>query len=481
MFAEPVRNQDIAAAFLKQQPPYSLVCNEGRWYRRGPSCGWRYVPPEKMETILSRFTARFLDLPCGRNGKPLPGTSYTASRVKDILDCLRVKVSLLCDDEPTLDPAMFFEEESGDLVARSAPGWIATESHHLDVAGVAQAMYRNGEIPAGMLRDADARLFSPGCVPCRFDPEATCPRWERFIREVCPDDAKTLQMMFGLSLTYDRRFNVFFLVHGEAGTGKSTALNILARLSAGVTSNVSLSQFGERFQDYALTHNRVNLVHDMDAVSEIGTGVTRRESVLKSCTCGEILTVEQKNQNPEQRHLSALPVFGCNTLPRFADRSNAIGDRMRIVRFPNVFRNTDAQDNNLCDTLEAELSGILNWALRGLGELLASGARVFPESESARLTKIEAIKASRPEELFCDEYLELDTGGYLLSTLVYDHYHRYCVRSGFRPADINSVTRDIAAYLGVVKDRKSTTHGRKTCIFDVAFQEWVLKHSEYPG
>lgn len=481
MSNDSILNQGIALAYLAELPRLSLVCNEGRWYRYDKAHGWRFVATKTVECALARFIIDYLNDSRTWTGKAMSGTSFTHSRVKDVLACLGAMQTVLCDEEPSLDPSMLLVEEGHNIVARPMPGWIATTSHLLHTAKVATAMHRNEDIPANAVFGAASKLFSPGCVPCRFDPQAKCPRWEKFIGEVCPDDAKTLQMGFGLSLTYDRRYNVFFMVYGEAGTGKSTALSILERLNTGVKSSISLSLFGERFQDYPLTHNRLNLVPDMDAVSAGGAGVTRRESVLKSCTCGEMHTVEQKNEAPEQRYLTALPFFGCNTLARLADRSNAISDRMRIISFPNVFRGTASQDNNLIDALMAELPGILNWSLRGLGELLASGVNVFPESESAKRLKAESIKASRPEELFCDEYLEPAAGEYLPTTIVYDYFARFCVRNGYPPPDSGVVIPAICRYLGVAKERRCTPSGRKFCLVGTAFQQWVLKHSEYQG
>ncbi len=209
-------------------------------------------------------------------------------------------------------------------------------------------------------------------------------------------------MMFGLTMTYDRACNTFFVVHGEAGTGKSTTLNILAKLSAGNTCTLSLAQFHERFQNYPLTEKRLNLVHDMEVIC--GNNMARGEAILKSGTCGEKISVEKKYVGIRQRYMTAIPVFGCNTLPRFADRSLAISDRMRIISFPNIIRGTAAQDTSLPNSLEMKVSGIFNWALKGYAMLRVLDSPTFPESESAKAVKAESIRSNRPWELLCDEF-----------------------------------------------------------------------------
>ena len=286
-----------------------------------------------------------------------------------------------------------------------------------------------------------------------------------------------LRCMFGLSLTYDRRYNVFFTIHGEGGAGKSTMLNVLASLCTETTCGISLSLFGERFQMYPLTQNRLNLIPDMDSIFDGIGSVAKREAALKTCTSGEKQQVERKYKDTEYRYLCALSVFGCNSLPRFGDRSQAISDRMRIISFPNVFRGTEKHDTLLGNKLRAELPGILIWALKGYGELLVSGSPTFPETEHSLALKRDAIKVSRPEELFCDEYLEKivpnalpPTENVLLPTVeVYRRYKIYCEERGYKAAGENRVIPEIAKYLGVEKARKSTCEGQKMCLVGARF------------
>ncbi len=460
--------QQWAGKFLVGMGEPNLVYHAGAWYMFSPRAGWCVTD---VEMILDEVVKSLWE------GAESVSVSQNFSR--DVLGCLRATLRVHEGEGETVDPSVSLAyesfEQNMEIGVLPAEGWIFTRSNTLHVPTVAAALHAGGDVPAESVSPADTSLFTRGMVPCEFNPAATCPRWEQFVAEACPEDAAMLQMMFGLSLTYDRRYNVFFVIHGEAGTGKSTALDVLARLNAGAVCGVPLSMFGEKFRTYDLTEHRLNMVQDMESVYEGVGSVSLREAILKSCTAGEKFQVEQKHQPPKYRRLTALPVFGGNVLPRFADRSRAIADRMRIITFPCVFRGTAGQDLTLADSLRAELPGILNWALRGYGMLLAGGSRTFPETASAAMLKADLIKSARPEELFCDDMLEVtpDGSGTLSTEAVYLAYQAFCIRNGFKPVGSSRVIPEICRYLGVEKMRSTMQGKKKTWLFGVRFPEGV--------
>ncbi len=312
-------------------------------------------------------------------------------------------------------------------------------------------------------------LFVKGRIPCDLNLDATCEGWEHFLDKACPFDAVCLQEMFGLSLTFDRSYNVFFILHGPAGSGKSTCLNVLQRLNQGTVSQISLGRFGERFYIYPLSQNRVNVVHDMDSIFEGDGSVSLREAVLKSVSSGESLEIERKHRQANREYLRSLCVFGTNSLPRFADKSDAISQRMRIIQFPNQFRNTENQVRDLSSILYHELDGILLWALRGYGYLLDSCSNIVHESPEALAIKTDSVKDSRPEIQFCDDCLELDELTLNLSTLeIYKAYRTYCDMRGYLASGMSKVLPLITAYLKIAPPRRVKLIGRLvTCVSGV--------------
>ena|GEM_PF-3018841 len=428
-----------AKRFLESFGTLTFIYYRQSWYRFTVR-GWKEILEEELDHEIIRYIVQ--------NRFKLETAEISKIRLALTFFC---QIDTL--DEP-FENTYFLRFKNGRMETEHAPGWIRCENGVFHIQSIARKLARKEKIEPEDVREPTPELFTQGKIPCNFSPNAQCKNWWRFLEMACPEDAKTLQQAFGLSLTYDRSYNVFFVVHGPAGSGKSTALNVLQRLNAGSVSQVSLGHFGERFLIYPMTINRVNIVQDMDSIFETDGSVSLREAVLKSITAGESIEVERKHKETQRDYLRALCVFGTNRLPRFADKSNAIQHRMKVIEFPNVFRGTEGQVLNLHEILIQELEGIFIWALKGYGELLESGAVTVWESERSADAKVEAFKETRPEILFCEEMLVRDDfSGYVSTLEIYKAYEKYCYERGFRAAGMGRVLPLITDHMGIERSK----------------------------
>ncbi|MDO4574443.1 MAG: primase-like DNA-binding domain-containing protein [Planctomycetia bacterium] len=397
------------------------IFRDGVWYRFTVGTGWKAVSQQSLESTIGEM-AIALSTDGGLSNATL------SRRINEI----RARVSV----PENVQGDFFIGMEAGGFRVETKPAenWIATRSHYINIL-------------TGETLPMDGSLFTPGCVPCDYDPAATCPRWEQYVAEACPDDAEAIQTMFGLSLT-PKKYGVFYILYGDGGSGKSTAMETLEALNTGATCSVSLGDFGERFQTYPLSVCRVNLVSDMESIFEGDGRVSRREGVIKRVTMGESDQFERKHQRPEHRRYTALCVFASNSFPTFSDRSKAIPDRLRTIYFPNNFRDSGREVANLSGWLiENELPGILNWSIAGLRAFVCSGLARPAESETAKAMKAEQIKNSRPEELFCDDCIVEDPGNRVDTVNLYEAYRKYCYARGRSPMGSNTVIPAIVKYL----------------------------------
>jgi putative DNA primase/helicase len=73
------------------------------------------------------------------------------------------------------------------------------------------------------LRPAERNNFLTQCAGVAYDPEATCPTWEKFMLD-CMDGKQHLveyhQVWAGYSLTGDTSEQKLMLHHGEGANGK---------------------------------------------------------------------------------------------------------------------------------------------------------------------------------------------------------------------------------------------------------------------
>ena len=446
--------QDLAKMFVNDLRGLKYVfVSGGGWYSYSNKNGWKLIPDWSVKAQVNRFCLNRIQ----------SNENLSKQRLNDVMEFVKTFLTVpeLADD--TSDPARWLQFDNAGLVIRSesAAGWIACNNALINVDAAASALYEGTPIPEEAIKPLSPELFILGRVPCDFEPGADCPRWVQFVNEVCSSDVDriNLQRLFGLSLTYNRKYNVFFVVYGQAGTGKSTCLAVLEKLNSGTVCAVSLSDFGKPFAIFPLTENRLNLVADIPAVWESASTAFDREAVLKSLTGGEIYSVERKFQDSVKRRLVALPVFGSNMVPRFLDNGQGVHDRLRLIPFLVKFRGKPEQDSNLKEKLLSELPGVFVWSLTGYGELLSEGYDTFPESDEAETLKHEAELKSNPVLQFCEDYLEKAAPDYPLSSdVVYKAYCSFCYSNGLKPVPSNIVIPEISS---IMRIKPPVLHGKK--------------------
>jgi len=142
--------------------------------------------------------------------------------------------------------------------------------------------------------------------------------------------------------------------------------------------------------------------------------------------------VERKHQEPTKAPAIARCVFATNSLPQFADRSNGIWDRIRIIPFETRFRGTDKQNPHLKhEIVERELPGIFTWAVTGLGMLLKQ--KRFPILDAGQKIAQQHRRDCDHEEEFLSEYYHAVEGCYTPKSEMYASYREFCKEHGYRP------------------------------------------------
>ncbi|MBQ2822699.1 MAG: hypothetical protein IJF17_14085 [Thermoguttaceae bacterium] len=415
--------------FLMQYADPVFLLFGSQWLRYDDANGWRLcVDDGPARRLVERFLAeRYKD-------------DFTEKLSRDVFAYVRAKWSI-CKEFDYKSWWIHTDPETRSLKAVEAPYWLACRNRVLNVKTRKTLNYT-------------PRLLTVGRIPCDYDPAADCVKFKRFLESVLqPDDVENFLMACGISLIYERqKSNVFFVLYGDSGTGKSTFLKILSKINEGTVCSVSLSDFGERFGMVDVTTHRVNIVEDMENIYE-GGKVSKREADLKKIACGEIIKDGEKYQKATERPALAICFFGANRIPRFADTSEAISDRMRLFLFPNKFRGTEKQNCSIADEIiKDELPGVLNLFLEhltrffGLLENPAPGKKTFPESESGAAEKIKAIQAARPWELWIEENLEVVEEGKVETRKVYEKYRVDSLASGYSPKAENQFVELVLDY-----------------------------------
>lgn len=314
-----------------------------------------------------------------------------------------------------------------------ASGWLAFKNRCVHVSNLARHIAGENVEEGSVFMQTTPLLFSTFGLDYDHDPAATCPKWRAYLEGVQPNenDRLVLQKLAGLALIPETRYNVAFVLYGEAGTGKSVYLHVLQHL-VGIANvcSLPLPQFDQRFSSWQLTTHLLNVVGDLPTEGE-GHSLRAVEGMFKDVCDGGLVPVEHKHQEPSKAPAIARNVFATNSLPRFADRSGAIWDRLRIVPFEQRFRGTGMENRNLrFEIVEDELPGVFNWAVEGLARLLSDPA--FPEHTGGIDAKEQHRLSCDPERVFLEEHFAMGTADdYVETRTAYRQFDEWRADNGY--------------------------------------------------
>lgn len=279
-------------------------------------------------------------------------------------------------------------------------------------------------------RREDLLTFS---VQVDYDEQATCPLWERFLDRIMASDAGLityLQQAVGYSLTASVKHQLFFLLHGIGANGKSTFVNTIRKI---------LGQYGERLDKESITAAKLGqgpkeALADLKGkrfvlCTELEEGQFLAMSLIKDLTGGEGIKADRKYE-----HYVSFPatwklwLMG-NHKPVITDTTVSAWRRVRLIPFQIVIPR-DEQDLDLVNKLEAELPGILTWAVRGCLSEAREGLREPKAVLDATLTyqkEEDTIAAFLSDRCIVNKEYRLVKGDMRKA------YDAWCVATGSRP------------------------------------------------
>jgi len=127
-----------------------------------------------------------------------------------------------------------------------------------------------------------------------------------------------------------------------------------------------------------------------------------------------------------------------NNLPRVNDRSGALFNRLKLIRFNRTFK-ADERDGQLLNKIIAERSGIFNTLIIHYEHLNADGWVKVTQSEE----KLAEFRLESDTELtFVNDCCDVHYNNKIRSGELYAAYKDWCERSGFRPKNMNQVSID---------------------------------------
>lgn len=271
---------------------------------------------------------------------------------------------------------------------------------------------RNGilHVDEAVLRPSTPRYFSTWALPFDYDPNAECPDWIAFLEDVFegdPESIRLIQQFFGYVISGRTDLEKILVIVGPSRSGKGTIAEVLEVLVGPQNyEGFTLKSLSGEFGLQNLVGKSVMVDSDARSALKAEDMQTAIERLL-SLSANDKVIVNRKNKLPISQRLGIRPVIMSNELPKFMDSSNAINDRMMMIKMRKSF--LGKEDPTLKPRVKAEVQGVLNWALEGLADLEESGRFVQPAS--AR-NYIEALsEGASPHEQFLQQFCQIGAPG----------------------------------------------------------------------
>ena len=211
-----------------------------------------------------------------------------------------------------------------------------------------------------------------------FDPDATCPRFEKYLRDWLPDQEirMFIQEYLGYCLLPQVTYRKALFLYGTGRNGKSMLVEFIQNFFGTNASHLSYDNLTQRFQTSKLKDKLVN-IHDDTTVS-----FTKDTGMLKNLINGGTIIAEDKGKNPYELTCTAKFIYSAQEKPKTADHSDAWYGRWAFIEFPNQFRVSHKAKMEIETALHEERSGIFNWMIKGLKRLRENDA--FTEGAQLR-------------------------------------------------------------------------------------------------
>ena len=221
-------------------------------------------------------------------------------------------------------------------------------------------------------------------LPCNYNKYAISENFEKFIidRASDVDEQYAIFEMYGLALTPVRISNIFYVVCGQGGTGKSTLIDILKKYILGENNCFSVDWNTLNFQDgrFSIGNFAEKMLGHLEETPD-GRGKASENSIstVKRVSSGSSIEVEKKGKDAVTKHVKALLIITTNRndfIVTTTSYDQALLDRLQPIPLNKRIRGTENEIMGYADTFYNEVSGILNRSLWGLGHVISNGWKV---------------------------------------------------------------------------------------------------------
>lgn len=229
-------------------------------------------------------------------------------------------------------------------------------------------------------------------------------------------DMCTLQEFCGYILMPHAHYKKALLVYGDKDTGKSVFASLVT-LVIGLEKvcSIPLNRMSDQSALAPIKNKQLILETDLPKDSLIADG-----GFKQIVSGGDPIQINEKYKKQQTIIPAAKILMVTNNLPRITDTTNAVFDRLLMLKFNNVVAKED-QDPELLAKLESEKEGVLLWMLNGARDIYMRKG-VFTESDRAIKARNDYSEEENPLNLFMSENYVRSVGNVVAISSIRDLY-----------------------------------------------------------
>jgi P4 family phage/plasmid primase-like protien len=307
--------------------------------------------------------------------------------------------------------------------------------------------FRNGvlDLRTGLLRPHSASDLATRLIDIDYDATATCPLWERFLREIFNGDEKLIeyfQRIVGYTMTAQTREHKFFIFYGGGSNGKGTCIKIMQAVLGDYAQSSPTEAWlrqgrPSRGPDPDLAYT---VGARMIAVEEINEERRLDEARVKAFVAGDRMSTRDIYEKPFDFTPTAKLFISTNHRPRIKDDTDGMWRRTILVPFTQKYPEGVA-DTHLLEKLLTELPGIAAWAVRGC---LAWQRDGLAPPDAVRNATTTYRAESDALGLFIEERCVVANGCSALSSTLHTAYEQWAKDNGEKVESQRGLTQKLA-------------------------------------
>jgi putative DNA primase/helicase len=302
------------------------------------------------------------------------------------------------------------------------------------------------------------------CLPYDYDPEARCPEYEAFQRQVMIDETgqtssewcDLLEQWMGYCLIPDCSAEGTLVNIGEGGNGKGVWAKVLEALVGDENCGSINLRTLELKEDLVMANLHGKLVAFINEPTR--AQLTGCSGSIKAIVSGDKVEGKRLYHASFYYRPHLRLVVSCNDMMETKDLSGGFFRRLLIVGW-NYRPATP--DRRLAPRLLQELPGILNLALAGLDRLRANGFE-FPEPAASRALKADYWHSQDSAKQFLEACCDCDPANTELWCAPADLHRRYsawCKDAGYQPLNVHAFGQHLTRRLGYPPKRSRRVGG----------------------